>query len=415
MAATKPKTWSEKFSSARRRMKQKVYEFAGRADSSKDTEAFARDDHRLEAAVASLREMKVHITEFLEGMHMFTATSQELCSDLRSKTARHSAASVQLVHGTGDGVRALSKLNADMDAYITTQMNLKLAVYRSCERVMTERLLRPIAGLLGNVDTVRHLLEKRRRYQTDVDAYKRKLDSARAKASKTGSASDHSEVTRQTSKLRDAKDRYEAVEESVTASLDALEASMAALTADVFHTQVAVTFQLHSFAADALSGLLPAVPQAATPMVEVSRYIKQASGGLVQGSGGSSASTALGSVSAASAGAGLDERAKSAQTRTRAGYAFPSLAEANREVARGESLPPHLWGTDAPAATKSQPGRVSLEGTLQTLHNLLRDPATDLYAMESGSSAPYAGEALAGITEDVPTPPPASSQSAGGG
>ena len=222
-------------------------------------------------------------------------------------------------------------------------------------------------------------------------------------------------MTRQTSKLRDAKDRYEAVEESVTASLDALEASMAALTADVFHTQVAVTFQLHSFAADALSGLLPAVPQAATPMVEVSRYIKQASGGLVQGSGGSSASTALGSVSAASAGAGLDERAKSAQTRTRAGYAFPSLAEANREVARGESLPPHLWGTDAPAATKSQPGRVSLEGTLQTLHNLLRDPATDLYAMESGSSAPYAGEALAGITEDVPTPPPASSQSAGGG
>lgn len=195
MAATKSKTWSEKFSSARRRMKQKVYEFAGRADSSKDTEAFARDDHRcvwapawccqlkrhcnarcrLEAAVASLREMKVHITEFLEGMHMFTATSQELCSDLRSKTARHSAASVQLVHGTGDGVRALSKLNADMDAYITTQMNLKLAVYRSCERVMTERLLRPIAGLLGNVDTVRHLLEKRRRYQTDVDAYKRKV------------------------------------------------------------------------------------------------------------------------------------------------------------------------------------------------------------------------------------------------
>lgn len=44
--AAKSKTWGEKFQSARRRMKQKVYEFAGRADSSKDSQAFARDDGR---------------------------------------------------------------------------------------------------------------------------------------------------------------------------------------------------------------------------------------------------------------------------------------------------------------------------------------------------------------------------------
>ena len=86
---------------------------------------------------------------------------------------------MQLVHGTGDGVRALTKLNADMDEYINTQMNLKLAIFRSCERVMTERALRPVQGLLGKLDTIKHLLEKRRRYQTDVDAYKRKVSAGK--------------------------------------------------------------------------------------------------------------------------------------------------------------------------------------------------------------------------------------------
>jgi len=46
MAASRHKTWGEKLSSARRRMKQKVFEFTGRAETSMDSQGFARDDER---------------------------------------------------------------------------------------------------------------------------------------------------------------------------------------------------------------------------------------------------------------------------------------------------------------------------------------------------------------------------------
>jgi len=351
---------------------------------------------RLDTVIITLKHMEESVGDFVGSFNMQAARSQELASFLRHAASVQSSRGVDLVHGTGDGTHANTKTHSDMDSFVHTSMNLKIAVLRSCERVLVERLLRPVQGLLTKVDTIKHLFEKRRRYQTDVDAYKRKVDVARSKAMKTSSAADHSDLTRQTTKLRDAKDRFEEVDETAAAVISSIESSIAALTVDAFHTQLAVTYHMHSFAADSFGAHLPSVPETATPLVQLAKYTKQAAANEVQTSlgdaaalGGALSSHRTGpppSPLVASAGAAGDAQ------RLRAGFAFPSLAAANAGVARGESLPAHLWGTDPASSTLQQPGRLPAASTLKTLHSVLHDPHTTLSVMESGGTAPYTGD-----------------------
>ncbi len=352
--------------------------------------------------------------DFIGSFNVQAARSQELASFLRHAASVQSSRGVDLVHGTGDGTRASEKTHSDMDSFVHTSMNLKIAVLRSCERVLVERLLRPVQGLLTKVDTIKHLFEKRRRYQTDVDAYKRKVDAARGKAMKTAHAADHSDMTRQATKLRDAKDRFEEVDEAAAAAISSMESSIAALTVDAFHTQLAVTYHMHSFAADSFGAHLPTVPETATPLVQLAKYTKQAAANEVQTAAGEGAHQGAG-LSSHITGAGGSSPPHSPLhapiggspdgQRLRAGFAFPSLAAANAGVARGESLPAHLWGTDPASSTLKQPSKLPATSGLKTLHNVLHDPNTTLSVMESGGTAPYAGDAS--VTQVAAAAPPA--------
>ena len=367
---------------------------------------------RLETVIITLKHMEESVGDFVASFNQQATRSQELASFLRHAASVQASRGVELVHGTGDGTHASTKTHSDMDSFVHTSMNLKITVLRSCERVLVERLLRPVQGLLTKVDTIKHLFEKRRRYQTDVDAYKRKVDVSRSKAMKTSSAADHSDLTRQTTKLRDAKDRFEEVDEAAAAAISSIESSIAALTVDAFHTQLAVTYHMHSFAADAFGAHLPSVPETATPLVQLAKYTKQAAANEVQDAAGQSQShgglsshitTPGGSPPSplfASSGAASDAQ------RLRAGFAFPSLAAANAGVARGESLPAHLWGTDPASATLRAPGRLPASSGLKTLHSVLHDPQTTLSVMESGGTAAYSGDATVQSTAaDAPPAP----------
>ena len=196
-----PKSWAEKFRSTRRRLKQNFLVTLGATESSRDS-SFENTQLRyvftlcLESVVGishrsiyvilcllcrfrrvqdSLEKLRSGVIHYLQKLCQSTDATYSLASTLNflaSSDVEHGVVS-EHPHAVQDYAPVPVQLSAR--ALLTIQYEVKQLAYKCVEQHVTEKILQPIGALMNQLSGIKHLLEKRNRYQTDVDAYKRKV------------------------------------------------------------------------------------------------------------------------------------------------------------------------------------------------------------------------------------------------
>eukprot|EP01138_Halocafeteria_seosinensis_P005473 gb/GECG01005595.1/.p1 GENE.gb/GECG01005595.1/~~gb/GECG01005595.1/.p1 ORF type:complete len:831 (+),score=129.69 gb/GECG01005595.1/:1-2493(+) len=259
-----PKSWSEKFRSTKRRLKQNILVSLGASQSSRDV-SFENTQLRYKRVQDSLEKLRTGVTVYLQRLCQSCDASCSLASTLNflaSSDLTHGVVSdhphVRAEHGS-----VPPQLSAR--SFLTMQYELKQLTYKSIEQHVTNKILQPIGALMNQLAGIKHLLEKRRRYQTDVDAYKRKVSQVESAKQRN----EH-EVQRQREKLSAAEDAFEKVTNAVLKCLSEMECARALLVQDTLNTLVASQVHFHSIMSDAAVTALPYFTDVSTPRVELS-------------------------------------------------------------------------------------------------------------------------------------------------
>lgn len=101
----------------------------------------------------------------------------------------------------------------------TTWRELQKGAQHSLEVQFTDKVLKPIAAYLGEVEGIKQLHADKHKKMLDFDYYRRKVQEMQARP---GGAKDPTKLTRNAEKLRSSEDAYLNVKNELKARIDAL-------------------------------------------------------------------------------------------------------------------------------------------------------------------------------------------------
>ena len=386
MADTNAKrTLADKLRDKRRRFKQNVLQAVGKAESTIDAAAHTRDIQRLQAVKSCLVELALKVHAWQRVLRQSCAVAHDAASYIREQVDRE--ASLSQAHGFYNPA-----ISTTADAMVNVAINAQLAIVKPCESVVQERLLRPIVHLHQTCALVQHLVEKRKRYQVDLDAYTRKLENARTKNELGPDATgiNAMEVCRYEEKHAQAQQKLASVSTNVEVALQQLETSKALIVQEAVRTMVATQAHYLALAGDAFNSLLPGTPAVAVPVVQLHQATYNAAADLVPG--GPAAAGAFGGIAGARAAA-LARKSVLSRAEVQEAFqplaepVFPDLAAAAARQSEPE-LPKHLVGTDIKHVLESaEPDKLPIDAHIQALHSLTLGAIQDARAATAAANA----------------------------